>query len=511
MRLILFGLLGLLGLLIERSPVQAQVGGGNLLINGDFEAGAGQSWPFQDGIPEVQIAPGWRAFYVDVRPTYARIPSYCDAADTHCGWGRPEFRGVSTAEFAYRVHGGALTQKYFSWNRQHEAGLYQQVSGITPGTRLRFQVYMQTWSCLPQSGGEWNVCPTSPDSNQPAPMHTKVGIDPTGGANPWSPSVVWSGEMESYDVWTAFEVEATAQANRVTVFTYSRADWVDTWPRIANDVYIDDASLVVVTQGAPESSPAPLPETPAVPPTPLPTPTARPDGAIVHVVVAGDTLFGIAIEHGVPLDELRRLNADTLGPNDLLQIGQEIIVSPAPTALPAPSPQATVEPQPVAPTSTSDKAIVCALAYHDRNGDLTRQTDTEELLSGVVLTLSGVAGPAVYTTDGLSEPYCFQELTPGSYVLRQTLPAGYKLSGPGEWGIVLGAGQSYALQIGYIREESGSAMLPAPTETGTAQESTTPEPPINRALGIVVKISGFIAVLLAVAVGVLFFLTHRKP
>jgi len=101
---------------------------------------------------------------------------------------------------------------------------------------------------------------------------------------------------ESFDVWELFTVETVARANRVTVFTRSR-------PHFAiqhNDVYVDEASLVIVDQaaatiaprgtlvaaqvgatGTPEAtSPATRRPTrtprPTVTPTPTTTPTATP-------------------------------------------------------------------------------------------------------------------------------------------------------------------------------------------------------------------------------------------
>jgi len=530
---VIAGLVGLLAIsLITAQPnvVRAQETGPNLLANGDFEQDAGQAWPFEQGIPEVQVAPNWHAFWLDNPPSYAVKPDYCKK-DTGCYWARPEFRGMSSAEFANRVHGGSLSQKYFTFNRQHEAGMYQQVSGIQPGSRLRFQVYMQTWSCT--AGDEWNICPTSPLSNKPAPMHTKVGIDPTGGTNAWAGTVVWSQEFESYDQWTAFWVEATAEAGTVTVFTYSRADWSDTWPRLNNDVYVDDASLTVV--GDAEPTAAPPPPTPAVPPTPAATSTPRPDGAVVHVVQSGDTLFGIAIQYGIDSDELRRLNAGTLGPNDLLSVGQELVISGAPINAPTPTPVPT-EAQPVTePTvatvttepgataevgeTASGAASLCVLVYHDRDNDMVRQEASEELLPNAALTLVGTGGPAgTYTTDGISEPYCFQGLQPGNYVLRQTAPTGYSPSGPAEWGILLGEGQTYSLQIGCTSDGSVATgelpnddnpeQLPA-SEEGTegAEESTGLT---SKLLNIVIRVSGVVALLLAIVVAVLFFLSRRK-
>ncbi|MFP4345493.1 MAG: LysM peptidoglycan-binding domain-containing protein [Anaerolineales bacterium] len=526
-----FALLALLmtGALLFSTDKAAAQEGPNLLRNGDFEEAGGSAWPFQDNIQEVQIAPGWRAFWRDQRPPYATVPSTCDAGETGCLWARPEFRGMSTAEFPYRVHSGNYSQKYFSFNKQHEAGLYQQVSGIEPGTRLRFTMHVQTWSC--QAEGEWNNCPTTPLSNNPAPFHSKVGIDPTGGTNPWAPTVVWSGEFESYDVWTPFWVEATAEAETVTVFFYSLADWPDTWPRLNNDVYLDTASLVAV--GEVEPTAPPPPPTSEVPPTPAATPTPRPDGAVVHIVQSGDTLLGIAFQYGVDLDELRRLNAGTLGPNDMLSIGQEIIISGTPIALPTPTPEAAAEATPegqptpeTQPTEistaggeaepeTGGETALCVLAYNDRNGDTVYQSDGEELIPNAVFTVVGTDGPAgSYTTNGINEPHCFKGLQPGNYVIRRTAPDGYALSGPAEWGVALGAGQSLPMSFGFVRGE-GAAEAETEAEGEEApifepEESPEEEESEGGLLRKVILGSGIAAVVIAIAVGVLFFLSRRN-
>ena len=325
-------------------PQQAS---GNLLTNADFEIWdySNPVWPFQDGIPEVQVAPGWRAFYVDTAPAKAHVPTM---------WKRPEFRDVKAYEYSYRVHSGMLAQKYFTFGGQHEAGLYQQVGGIAPGTPLRFAVYMHYWSCMPKSTEEWNMCPFEYLSSSPAPNHTKVGIDPTGGTNPWAPTVIWSAELEVPDYWALFSVDAVAQNSVVTVFTYSWADWTDGIFRINNDVYIDDASLVVLSEMPATATPEVTAEltvegteteeaTPAATQTPAATPTPRPDGAIVHVVQDGDTINAIALAYGVSPDTLKQLN--TLDANSFIYVGQELVI-----ALPTPTP--TVPPTPVPPTET---------------------------------------------------------------------------------------------------------------------------------------------------------------
>jgi LysM repeat protein len=224
--------------LFAPSAAQAQTGGVNLLVDGDFEAPP--TWPQQDGIGEVQVAPGWRAWYLDVPPSYVQVPVNCnDRSDGyHCYWMRPEFR--DNTSFDNRIHSGARSQKYFSYGRMHEAGLYQQVGGIRPGAALRFAIAIQSWQCFNiDKCGKNGIL-----SDYPAEMHLRVGIDPYGGTDPFSPNIVWSPEQEAFDRWVEFSVEAVAKNDTVTVFTHSRPDW--SWARLNNDVYLDDASLVVI-------------------------------------------------------------------------------------------------------------------------------------------------------------------------------------------------------------------------------------------------------------------------
>ncbi|HHS96507.1 MAG TPA: LysM peptidoglycan-binding domain-containing protein [Chloroflexi bacterium] len=490
-------------------------GGPNLLRNGDFEEGqAGQAWPFQDGIPEVQVAPGWRAFWLDDPPPYvAPPPDYCHG-DPRCAWGRPEFRGTAAYEYPNRVHSGQFSQKYFSYNRQHEAGLYQQVSGIQPGTRLRFSVWIQTWSCMPKSSEEWNVCPAGDRSYNPAPMHIWVGIDPTGGTNWAASTVVRSPEREAYDEWTLFEVEATAESDTVTVFIHTRADWYDQIPRINNDVYIDDASLVPVTP--PTSTPPPPPPTPTPGPSPTPraTPTPRPDGAIVHVVQPGDTLYSIALQYGVSVEQIQELNAGSLGPNNLIYVGQELVIA-IPSATPTPSPGPTTPTPSTSPTP--EAGSICVLAFHDRNGDGLRQEDTEELLPNALFSLSDAVGVVgQYTTDGLNEPYCFAGLAAGTYTLLMDPPAGYTASGPSTVMVALPGPISVNVAMGAQRGEAPVEDTATPTGTETPAEEEPTEGPsaspsfLQRALQWGAQASGVLLLILAVALVVFFVLSRRR-
>lgn len=324
-------------------PPQEQVSG-NLLVDGDFEAPP--TWPFQDGIGEVQVAPGWRAYYLDAAPSYVLSPVNCSERpkDTSCYWMRPEFRDNSS--FANRTRSGERSQKYFSYGRMHEAGLLQQVRGIPPGARVRFSIWMQAWMC-----SDPDACGKSGErSDAPADMHLRVGIDPLGGMDPFTRTVTWSAEKPAWDKFVQFEVETVAMSDTVTVFTHSRADWE--WARKSNDIYLDDASLVVVGAFT----------TPTAAVTSALTATPFPDGAITYTVQMGDTLFDIALEHSVQVTDLLKLNRITTATEIFL--GQPLVVRivPAtptpvavvPSATPAPSatPQPTVTLTP-APTLTA--------------------------------------------------------------------------------------------------------------------------------------------------------------
>ncbi len=500
---------------------QAQEPGVNLLRNGDFEEGAGGAWPFQDGIPEVQIAPGWHAFYVDNPPAYAKIPFHCADNPTACSyWRRPEFRGVSAAEFSYRVYQGFLSQKYFTFAGQHEAGLYQQVGGITPGVRLRFSAYMVTWSCAP-SAERWNYCPTAPLSNNPSPMHAKVGIDPTGGTNPWSPNVVWSPELNATDNWTYFSVEAVAANVTVTVFTYTWADWADQLFRVNNDVYLDTASLVVVGDPVPTPEPTTAPAQLVVQATaaayvPAPTATPLPDGSIVHTVRAGDTLYAIAYDYDVPADQIIALNA--ISDPGWLIVGQELIISrPGGVIAAAATPETAITPPATLPLPESTPQVqaqtdvpaggkLCVLAFQDVNQDGLKQSE-ELLLPAVTFTIRGAAGePARHTTNGIQEPYCLDALT-GQYQVIAQAAGGYKATLGNAYLLMVDQSGPTNLSVGFVPDGTASSVS-APEETQTSQESSSVQSKTSSHLPLILGITT--VVLLLAAGGVGFFVLRRR-
>ena len=251
---------------------------------------------------------------------------------------------------------------------------------------------------------------------------------------------------------------------------------------------------------------------------PLPTSTPRPDGAIVHVVQSGDTLFGVALMYGVDVNQIRQLNASSIGAGDLIGVGQELVISlPAaqptavpPTAAPTEASVAGANPQPAGAAAGTS---ICVQAYHDRNGDTFRDAASEELLPNAEFAVAGANGViARHTTDGINEPYCFA-VAPGAYRVIQTSPAGYEASGQAEQTVAVAEGAILSLQFGDVRGEGAETTPEAAIPTVSASEGdtgTSGGSSVGRILTAVAKVSGILVLLLAVGMVVLFVLNRRK-
>jgi hypothetical protein len=157
------------------------------------------------------------------------------ASDYGCYWARPEF---GETRLDYRKMDGASAQKWFSYGRQHQAGLYQVVGGLEAGAAYHFSAWFSTWECY-----EWENCAGGRVSDEPYGIQLRVGIDQAGGVDPYAASVQWGAWFTATDRWTRGEALAWASAPTITVLIESRA--LFDWARLNNDVYVDAASLTV--------------------------------------------------------------------------------------------------------------------------------------------------------------------------------------------------------------------------------------------------------------------------
>jgi LysM repeat protein len=324
--------------------------GANLLVNPGFESPFAKQccqpvpdYPANTPIDEVQVAAGWLGWWLQP-DSDANHPSSCDnRPGCQVTWHRPEWREANCgAPCADRVRSGGNAQKYFTFFSVHDAGMYQRVGGIAPGARVRFSVYMQGWSTNSNYGL----------SEGQQTMGMRIGIDPFGGTNPFSSSIQWTAVNDVYDTWGFYAIEAVAQGNAVTVFTRSA-------PHYAlqhNDIYIDDASLVVVGTGS-VANPNPAPGATAAAPPPQAT-------GFRYVVIPGDNYYRIGRKFGVTPAAILAVNPNAT-PN-LLRVGQVLIIpgvtsGPAPaTAVPGPGP---------APTATTLAPPANAISYVVQRGD----------------------------------------------------------------------------------------------------------------------------------------------
>ncbi len=208
------------------------------------------------GSPPRQIPNGWTEFILSGDPTFMQ--------DVDTFWGPPSLRIWSS--------GGTF-----------KAGIYTQVP-VTPGAGYRASI-------------AWGA------PNAPETFGRQLGIDPTGGTDPNSPTVIWGpmhwgpGRILNYpppDV--NIDVLARALSDTVTVFflvdhptsTGDNLIFVDAialYPdekRLPSSCPHRDANARIAAAVAPADPPTPLPlpptatAEPTATPTDTPTPTATP-------------------------------------------------------------------------------------------------------------------------------------------------------------------------------------------------------------------------------------------
>lgn len=213
------------------------------------------------------------------------------------------------------------------------------------------------------------------------------------------------------------------------------------------------------------------------------TPTPGPDGRIIYIVQANDTLLSISLITGVPVDQLRALNNIS---GDTIIEGQELLLGLAGpeevTFTPGPSPT----PTPILPTPTPrpGSANLCVLLFNDHNGDSLRQEEEPVIPDGAisVSNRSGSVSLTSQTQPGL-EPTCFEEIPEGDFNVTVAIPEGYNPTTVSNFALQLRAGDEVYLDFG--AQPNSETLAEAPVESGSQSRS-----PLLGILGTVIILVG---------------------
>jgi hypothetical protein len=358
--------------------------GENLLRNPGFEDGFVQYGPFQTAV----VAEGWQPWW---KPQSAADPPWRNRM--------PEYKAA--APYRDRVGSGRNAQQLFTAYGTHAGGIYQTVTGLQPGSTVRFTIWGHAWAGQDDDPHR---------SVSGGPMHASIGLDPTGGTNPFSPRVVWSEERNPLDEWTQFGLEAEAAGSAVTAFTRSAPNF----PTRHNDVYWDDAELATVRLA----------------PAPTTTPNAFFEPAGVTPATPPATYGSLTWDHAEP--------APTATVKPLpgpLQTPGSASGHPDRRAVPTPMPALTL---PVT-------AAICVTAYEDRNANRSRDGNEPDVAGARVMLERESRSAREFLTTGADEPVCFVDLEAGVYYLVVIAPPGYRSLASSTWQIGLGRKEAHIL------------------------------------------------------------------
>ena len=338
----------------KSTPSRLTCDGNNLLENGDFESG------FKPGT----VAKEWASF------TNGGAAGYGFYDET---WKPAVFQGGHAQMIEINSKGLAATDP------DRYAGIYQVVDGLTPGQTYEVNIY----------GMIREMNHASHSSEDPYRFVAQWGIASDGSID-WTTVSEWHtiplpmGDRVSPPGYGKYTARFEAPSKKVTLFLRGWKKWATPYREF--DLDFDDVSLLACHHEAKNntyvvkpgdtlstiaaslgvslqdlinangitnpdlifvgeeltipgsSTPGPTPSTPA--PTSVPSATPTPTGsgsatsftsagaARYHVVRPGETLTGIALVYGIPLDDLIAANkaADPSFSPDLIYVGQKIAI-----------------------------------------------------------------------------------------------------------------------------------------------------------------------------------------
>ena len=206
--------------------------------------------------------PGWMVFHREDGP-----------------YVQPEARDARSKD-PDRMKDGTKGFLIFNFGKRGDTGLMQTVEGVPRGSTVKLSAWAHAWSnhkddkkpdAFPHpdepkwSEGAgyrkiaWPAGSQPSDTGDPqqdgkANFTFRIGIDPTGGNDPYSDMVEWSRAFHIYNAYVEqLTVEAVAQSETVTVFLHSET----LWAYKHNDAYWDGAVLEIVEAPDPDDDVVP--------------------------------------------------------------------------------------------------------------------------------------------------------------------------------------------------------------------------------------------------------------
>jgi hypothetical protein len=170
-----------------------------------------QNWGFQDGFEPNGVGLEWQPFVLAGNVTFANTIQYF--------WPGAEHTEGDTSQLI-------ISKTAFT------AGVYQRISGVTPGVPYAAKAATLTFFESP-----------APPTNH-GTMQKLVGIDPYGGTDPNSSHIVWS-PVDDHDEgpWVDVRVAAVARSSTITLFVRVNCLEPASDPSLDNQVFIDAVML----------------------------------------------------------------------------------------------------------------------------------------------------------------------------------------------------------------------------------------------------------------------------
>lgn len=535
----------LAGLAVFAGPARAQDLGPNLLENPGFEGGHFN----QDGIAEITVPNGWRMHWSDRELIFGG--EWPSARPETVVWNATG--GVPAGEEIF-WRDGIYTMKVFKAYAPMWAAISQDVENLEVGRKYRLVVPIFIDIFESYENGQ-KIAPWRTDTGK-----VRLGTSPVGAAWRDEGAIAYSGW------WTADTIQPFYQAMPTFIHDFVATQpnmtiWIEmasSYPYMNNGFFYDLPGLFALNEtvaqpaapAAPSSgqSAAPAAVVPAQPQATVAPPTPRADGAIVHVVQSGESLWGIAIQYasvlGMTAEEalpyIQELNNSPafINPGDelMIQEGTPATATPEPTPEGTPATEeATAEGEaPVegeagaaegTPAEGEEEEVVaevtaefepveelagtiCVAAFDDANADGQRN-EGEALVANAAIAIAR-AGTTVstYITDGASEPFCFELTEVDSYQLQLYPPAGFSSTTEDNWAVSIANGESYTVSFGLTAAPVVADTARTETvDTGDAETAATEEeaaPAEDEGIGnlglIVLGVAAVLVVLAAVGV-----------